>query len=215
MVSASGIFTLDARIILHPQSVADGQLPRTAIRPYPNHYSGDWVTRAGDRLRIRPIRPEDEPKMVVFHKKLSDESVHMRYLGGVSYQQRTAHERLTRVCAIDYDVEMALVAECVDDGGRQGEIVGVGRVIRDIDANSGEFALIVADHFQGRGLGAELLRRLIHIGNLERLERIEGWIAPSNRTMQGLSRKLGFNLQFDQSEELVHATLSLRSSETG
>jgi acetyltransferase len=207
------ICALDARIILHPPSVTDEQLPRSAIRPYPDRYSGEWVTRAGDRLRIRPIRPEDEPKMVVFHAQLSEHSVQMRYLAGVPYLQRTAHERLTHVCAIDYDLEMALVAECLEDGNRKGEIIGVGRLIRDIEANSGEFALIVTDKFQRRGVGAELLRRLINVGREEMLDTIQGWIAPSNVAMQSLSRKLGFEVRFNQAEELVQATLSLRPAQ--
>jgi acetyltransferase len=148
--------------------------------------------------------------MVVFHQKLSDRSVHMRYLAGLSYQQRTAHERLTRVCAIDYDLEMALVAEVLDEGARCGEIVGVGRLVRDTDANSGEFALTVTDDFQRRGVGAELLQRLIHVGREEKLDRIEGWIAPSNVAMQNLSRKLGFDVRFNRFEELAQATLLLR-----
>jgi acetyltransferase len=212
-VSGDEIRALDARIILHPSTVADEQLPRSAIRPYPDRYSGTWATRAGDLLCIRPIRPEDEPKMVAFHRTLSDQTVYMRYLAGVSYQQRTAHERLTRVCAIDYELEMALVAECLNKDGRGAEIVGVGRLIRNSDATSGEFALVVTDAFQHRGLGAELLRRLIEIGREEKLERIEGWIAPSNIAMQSLSRKLGFDVRLDRSEELVHATLALRRVE--
>ena len=58
--------------------------------------------------------------MVIFHGRLSEESVHMRYLAGVSYQQRIAHERLTHVCAIDYDLEMALVAESLEKDNETG-----------------------------------------------------------------------------------------------
>ena len=209
------ICALDARIILHPASVPDEKLPHSAIRPYPNQYSEEWVTRMGDRLLIRPIRPEDEPKIVVFHGKLSEQSVHMRYLAGVSYQRRIAHERLTRVCAIDYDREMALVAERLEKDNRRGDIVGVGRLIRDIESNSGEFALLVADDFQGRGLGAELLRRIIEVGRDEKLRMIQGWIAPSNTAMTNLSRELGFDVRFNPAEELVEATLLLDPTPAG
>lgn len=210
LVSDDEICALDARIILHPPSITDKQLPRSAIRPYPEKYSEEWITRAGDHLRIRPIRPEDEPKMVVFHRTLSDRSVHMRYFAGISYQQRTAHERLTRVCAIDYDLEMALVAEAMDDGDRYGEIVGVGRLVRNLEVNDSEFALIVSDEYQRRGVGAELLRRLVQIARDERLEAVKGWIVPSNSAMQNLTRKLGFDVRFNTSEQLVLATLSLK-----
>lgn len=209
LVSETEICALDARMILHPSSVQAEQLPRSAIRPYPNQYSGEWITLAGDRLRIRPIRPEDEPQMVAFHGALSDRSVQMRYLGSISYQHRIGHERLTRVCAIDYDLEMALVAEAMD-GGARGEIVGVGRLVRDMEANSGEFALIITDAFQRRGLGAELLKRLVQVGRDEQLDAIEGWIATSNAAMRELSSKLGFNVQFDPAEGLLLARLSLK-----
>jgi len=145
--------------------------------------------------------------MVAFHAKLSADSVHMRYLGSISYKQRTAHERLSRACAIDYNLEMALVAELLEGDGH-GEIIGVGRLVRETESNSGEFALVVADDFQRRGLGAEFLSRLIQVARDEKLEMIEGWIDPSNMAMQAISRKLGFENQFSQREELVHATLS-------
>ena len=119
------------------------------------------------------------------------------------------------MCAIDYDLEMALVAERLEKDDGRGEIVGVGRLIRDTETNSGEFALIVSDNFQRRGLGAELLRRLIEIGREERLDTIQGWIAPSNVAMQNLSRKLGFDVRFNRAEELIEATLSVARSTTG
>jgi acetyltransferase len=209
LASGNEVLALDARIILHPASVPDEQLPRTAIRPYPDQYASEWVSDTGDRLFIRPIRPEDEPKMIAFHGTLSDRSVYMRYFAGLSYQQRTAHDRLTRVCAIDYDLEMALIAELQHDITGRGNIVGVGRLVRNLSANSGEFALVVADHFQGKGLGAELLRRLVQVGRDEQLDVIEGWIAPSNTAMQSLSRKLGFDVSFNAAEELAQARLTL------
>ena len=65
----------------------------------------------GKEVVIRPIRPEDEPMMIEFHKKLSERSVYLRYFQPLKLTQRTAHERLTRICFIDYNREMALVAE--------------------------------------------------------------------------------------------------------
>ena len=94
--------------------------------PYPNQYSEEFRTRTGDHLLIRPIRAEDEPKMVAFHRKLSDRSVSFRYLAGLSYHHRTAHHRLIRLCAIDYDLDMALVAELIDTGGAAVEIFWAG-----------------------------------------------------------------------------------------
>ena len=153
--------------------------------------------------------------MVAFHATLSERSVYMRYFAGISYQQRTAHDRLTRVCAIDYEVEMALVAEMIEDGDRQGDLVGVGRLVRNLKTNTGEFALVISDNFQRRGLGAELLQQLIQVGRDEKLDAIEGWIAPLNHGMQSLSRKLGFTVSFSRDEELAYAILPLDYSQNG
>ena len=89
---------LDARIILHDADVRESDLPPLAIRPYPVQFVTAWKLRDGTPVTIRPIRPEDEPLMVAFHKTLSEESVHFRYFGSVKLEQRVAHERLTRIC---------------------------------------------------------------------------------------------------------------------
>jgi acetyltransferase len=110
MVSVAQMLALDARIVLHDQSVSKESLPRLAIRPYPQQYSSAWKLRSGAAIIIRPIRPEDEPLMVKFHGTLSKETVFFRYFAQQKLELRVAHERLTRICFIDYDREMALVA---------------------------------------------------------------------------------------------------------
>ena len=103
VVSAAQMIALDARIILHDQSLPNEDLPRLAIRPYPQQYSSPWKLRNGASIIIRLIRPEDEPLMVKFHGTLSDETVFFRYFGQQKLELRIAHERLTRICFIDYD----------------------------------------------------------------------------------------------------------------
>ena len=147
--------------------------------------------------------------MVAFHGMLSEDSVRQRYLAGLSYDRRIAHDRLTRVCAIDYDTEMALVAEMLLESGEPGDIAGVGRLVREIDSNTAEFALIVADRFQRQELGRTLLNELISVGRAEKLSEIHAWISPLNVGMQNLSRKLGFDVSLDTAEGLVRARLSL------
>lgn len=208
LISEHGICAVDARIILHEASLADDELPRPPIRPYPLQYSGEWVTRKAERVRIRPIRPEDEPKMIDFHATLSDQTVHMRYFGGLSLEHRTTHSRLTRVCGFDYDSEIALVAERADPG-QPSSIVGVGRLVKNRGSKLCEFAILISDDFQGRGLGTELLRRVVHIGRNEKMAQIEGWILPSNMAMQRVCRSLGFELHMDHSEGVVRAVLDL------
>jgi acetyltransferase len=189
--------------------VAEADLPRPAIRPYPSRYVGAWTLKDGTPVTIRPIRPEDEPLMVKFHQTLSERSVQLRYFHALQLSQRVAHERLTRICFNDYDREMALVAEHRDAASGEREIAAVSRLIKLHDAPEAECALLVNDRFQGRGLGLELLRRLIQVGREEKLRRITADIMPDNHVMQALCKKLGFRMKYQVDEQLVAAELML------
>ncbi|HVY69278.1 MAG TPA: bifunctional acetate--CoA ligase family protein/GNAT family N-acetyltransferase, partial [Verrucomicrobiae bacterium] len=184
---------LDARVALHPEAIPDGNLPRPAIRPYPLQYVWDIILRDGVPVTLRPIRAEDEPAMVRFHQSLSERSVYLRYFSPLPLSERADHERLSRLCFTDYDREIALVAEH-DDAAHGREIRGVGRLIRLHGLNEAEFALVVSDAWQRRGLGAELLRRLVQIGRAEGLERITANILPDNREMRKVACKAGFSV---------------------
>ena len=208
LVSPEGMIALDARVLLHTDaSFADRPLP--AIRPYPTKYVQDWESRQGDRLNIRPIRPEDEPLMVLFHQNLSEESVYLRYAHMVKLNKRIAHERLTRICFIDYDREMILVADRKTNAknlqNSEHELLAVARLSKLHGTNEAEFALIVGDRYQNQGLGTELLRRLLEIGKEERLDAIVGYILNGNYKMQSLCRKLRFTLQPDGDEGMLKA----------
>jgi acetyltransferase len=194
LVSQQRIVALDARVIIHGLDVPEEALPSPAIRPYPSQYIWQWALRDGTPVVIRPIRPEDEPLIVEFHKRLSEQSVYLRYFYPMALDMRIAHERLTRICFIDYDREMVLVAEWADPADKRA-IIGVGNLIKIHGTNDGEFAAVVADAYQGQGLGTELLRRLIAIGRDERLERVVADVLPENRDMQRVFQKLGFRFK--------------------
>ncbi|MEZ2236277.1 bifunctional acetate--CoA ligase family protein/GNAT family N-acetyltransferase [Microcoleus sp.] len=204
LVSPEGMVALDARVLLH--TTADfAQKPLPAIRPYPTKYVQEWESPKGDRLTIRPIRPEDEPLMVKFHQSLSEESVYLRYAHTVKLKQRIAHERLTRICFIDYDREMLLVADRQVPQTLEHEILAVGRLSKLHGTNEAEFALIVGDGYQHQGLGTEILRRLLEVGKDEQLSAIVGYILTSNYQMQSLCRKLGFEFQPDRETGMLKA----------
>jgi acetyltransferase len=207
LISSEQIIALDARILLHDPSTKQSDLSRSTIRPYPIEYSTDRKV-GGVKVTIRPIRPEDEPLMVEFHRTLSDRSVYLRYFGLVSLQERTLHERLRRVCFIDYDREIALVADLKNRYGKH-EILGVGRLIKEHGMDEAEFAVLISDPWQGKGLGTELLKLLVQIGRKERLRRIIGRISAENATMKQVSEEVGFNLRFDKNEGEWKAELVL------
>jgi acetyltransferase len=195
LVGSQQLIALDARVVLYGPDVAEAALPRPAIRPYPTQYIRPYTLRSGAEVIIRPIRPEDEPLIVAFHSTLSEQSVYLRYFYPMSLEQRIAHERLTRICFIDYDREMVLVAEQSDPDSDQRAIIGVGRLMKMRGTNHAEFATVVSDAYQGQGLGSELLRRLIAIGRDERLERIVADVLPDNRDMQRVFKQLGFRFR--------------------
>jgi acetyltransferase len=104
---------------------------------------------------------------------------------------------------------MALVADYHNPQTEQDEIIGVGRLIKARGANEAEFAILVTDQFQRKGMGTELLRRLIQYGHDEKLQRLTGDILAENQGMQGVCRKLGFRLQYSPEEQLMKAELEL------
>lgn len=192
--AAHTLQALDARIVLHEAEVDLSQVPKPAIRPYPIQYVSDWNLKDGRRVTFRPIGPEDEPLIVQFHRTLSEESVYLRYFHLMKLTQRTAHERLTRICFIDYDRQIALVADHHDPETGHQEILGVGRLSKLHGSNDAEFAMIVTDSAQHLGLGTELLQRLIHIAQQESIDRITAEILLENQAMQHICRKVGFEL---------------------
>ncbi|HIK31753.1 MAG TPA: bifunctional acetate--CoA ligase family protein/GNAT family N-acetyltransferase [Oscillatoriales cyanobacterium M59_W2019_021] len=208
LVSSTQLIALDARVVLHPPETDLDTVPRPAIRPYPLQYVSSWTLSDGTPVTIRPIRPEDEPLIVKFHETLSEESVYLRYFHLMKLQARVAHDRLVRICFIDYDREMALVAEYQDPQTGEMEILGVCRGSKQHGTNEAEFAMLVNDRWQGRGLGTELLKRLLEVGRDENLDRMTADILPENRAMQHVCQKLGFQIQ--RGMEVVKASYEYR-----
>ncbi len=207
--SPDRMIVLDARVIVHDLVIQEDDLPRPAIRPYPSQYVSPWTSSKGERLVIRPIRPEDEPMLVAFHATLSERSVSFRYFHAMKYSTRVAHERLTRICFNDYDRETALVGDFTDPETGERKIVGVGRLTKIRGTDEAEFALLVSDQFQGRGLGTELLGRVVQVGRDEGLARIVGEVLPENVEMLRVCQKLGFHLTRPFDEPVVKAELTL------
>ncbi len=208
LASPEGLVALDARIVLHDAGVADDAAADARDPPLPVQYVGPWTLKNGTEVTIRPIRPEDEPLMARFHQTVSERSVYFRYLHLIGLSQRIAHERLTRVCFIDYAREMALVAEQRDAAGPP-VILAVGRLMKLRGTNEAEFAMLVADAFQRQGLGLELLRRLVQIGRDRKLARIVASIDVDNRDMRLVSERIGFTVSYDEHEHLMKARLDL------
>ncbi len=209
LASPERLVALDARIVLHGPEVTEDQLPKLAIRPYPSEYITTFLSKDGSELTLRPIRPEDEPLLVKFHETLSERTVYQRYLQMLHLQQRVAHERLTHICFIDYDRQISLVAERRNPESGEREVLAVGRVQKIQGADYGEFAVVVSDKFQGKGIGRELVRRLLEVAKAEGLAKVHGEILADNFVMQRMCKKLGFSVESAPDEPTVEVEMVL------
>jgi acetyltransferase len=208
LASERALIALDARVVLHPVHISEAELPRTAITPYPVEYVAPWTLHDGTDVLIRPIRPEDEPLLVEFHHTLSEQSVYQRYFHPFPLSERIAHERLTRIAFINYEREMALVAERRDEAYKP-HIIGVGRLIKLRGGKEAEFAILISDEYQHQGLGTELLSRLVAIGRREGVKRIIADILPDNAAMIRVSEQVGFTCRYSAEDGVVKAELVL------
>lgn len=177
IASSSGLIALDARIVLFSKGET---LPKAAIRPYPMEYC--WHEKLDDGLdiAIRPIRPEDEPKVVRYHEWLSPQTVHQRYFHTMDLQERITHERLIEICCNDYDREWALIAES------EGEIIGIARLTKGSDPKKCELKMMILDQYQKRGVGRALLAKLLEVAKKEGISEIWATALESNQAFQRL-----------------------------
>jgi acetyltransferase len=208
LVGSDRLVALDARVVLHDPETPEADLPKPAICPYPLNYVAPWTLKDGTNVVIRPIRPEDEPLVVKFHEPLSEESIYLRYFHLMSFKSRVAHDRLSRICFIDYDREIALVADYKDPETGEHQFLGVARISQLHGVNEAEFAMIISDRCQNQGLGTELLQRLVAIGRDRNFTQLTANILPENTGMQRVCQNVGFQLQH-LSPDTVLAVLTL------
>ncbi len=204
-VSEGNLLALDARIVIDPACLEYyPPYPHLAITPYPTRYITPYNLSDGTVVLLRPIRPEDEPLEYDMLTTLSPETVRGRFFQSI---KNLNHAELTRFCNIDYEREMAFAAERRDGGSRK--IVGVGRLIMDSDMKSGEFAVLVHDDYQNKGLGYKLIDMLIGVAQEKRLEKIYGVVLSDNYRMLSICRKSGFRIE-PMEEGLTQVELLLR-----
>jgi acetyltransferase len=185
LASPQRMLALDARIVLVAADQPEG--PRLAIRPYPNQYTTPFTLRDGTEVTIRAIRPEDEPLIIDLHGRHSERTIRMRFFSLVKTLSR---DSLIRLCHLDYDREMALVAVLRREGGDQ--ILGVSRYYLNPETGAAEFALVVGDAYQRKGLGRHLLERLIAIARERGVKKLVGQVLRENTSMLALIRSLDF-----------------------
>ncbi|HVT62054.1 MAG TPA: GNAT family N-acetyltransferase, partial [Legionellaceae bacterium] len=180
---------VDARIMIKDAEISKIPYGHMAICPYPNHLISTCTLKDGVKVGIRPISPEDVRLEQDFIQQLSSKSKYFRFMGNM---QELSLKKLIRFTQIDYDREMALVATSKEI------IIGIARYSTNPDFQTCEFAIVVADAWQGKGLGYQLMSHLIQIAQERGLKIMSGAIFPSNAGMLTLVKDLGFSIQIDQ-----------------
>jgi acetyltransferase len=194
------VCAVDARVIIHPSSIAAPH--HLVISPYPNQYETRVKTKGGADIFIRPIRPEDAPLLVELFDSLSSRTIYYRFF---SPMKSMSHDMLVRFAQIDYDRDMALVA--IDNTQTDEKMLGVSRLIGDIDGITSEFAVVIADPLQGKGIGTALMERLIVIARERGIKTLTGLVLKENRNMIALGKKLGFIVK--RAEDFSHCELKI------
>ena len=198
-----GVLALDARLRVAPATGAPHA--RLAIRPYPRELEEVSTIDTGRRVRLRPIRPEDESRHRDFFDRLSPEDVRFRFFHLV---RRLPHSEMARYTQIDYDREMAFLALDLTNG-EEGDTLGVVRAVADPDGAEAEFAIIVRSDLKGQGLGRVLLAKMIRYCRERGIGAMVGRVRADNPAMLGLARSVGFGAQSGDGDE-VEVRLRLR-----
>jgi acetyltransferase len=203
LLDERGAIAADARIVVERQRPAE-RYAHMAIHPYPARLVSSWVASDGTHVHLRPIRPEDAAMEQEFVKRLSPESRYFRFMNTL---RELTPVMLMRFTQIDYDREMAFVATAERDG-REVEIA-VCRYVTNPDGETCEFALVVADDWQRRGVGRRMMSALIDAARARGLKALVGHVLAENAPMLGLCAKLGFTVS-DSSEGPTVKQVSLR-----
>jgi acetyltransferase len=200
------VVAVDARIVIEwermMREVAEHH-DNCLIASYPKKYVAPRRLKNKTQVSLRPIKPEDEERFNDFMKSLSVESMRFRFFNII---KEMSHETLTRYCNLDYDREIAVIAELQESNK---PIIGAVRLIVEPGGKSGEFAVLVGDKWQGFGLGSKLMDLLAEMGKDMRVDKIYGYVSANNYKMLQLCKKKGFKVEtFD--EETVKASLFLQ-----
>lgn len=206
LVHSGGAAALDARVVVDKSlSTSDKHsYNHLAIKPYPEEYVKKVLLSDGKEVTFRPIKPEDEPLWTELLASCSKESIYSRFR---YFFQWDSHEVAARYCYIDYDREIAIVAEIIENGVRK--LVGVGRLIADPDHETVEYAILILDTFQNKDLGGILTDYCFEIAKKWGLKKIVAQTTADNKRMIAVFQKRGFDIEMDPMTSLVEVSKPL------
>jgi acetyltransferase len=204
LVDENQAVVLDARIILDPTQNPIYPYSHMAIHPYPYQLVRKWQLPDGTEITIRPIRPEDAKIEKSFVEHLSPQTKYFRFLGAV---QELTQAMLVRFTQIDYDREMAFIAALKN--GLEEKEIAVGRYVTYPDGEACEFAIVVADEWQGKGIGHQIMLDLIRVAASKGLKKMVGDIFSENKGMIAMAQSLGFETKIDSEEPEITGAVKI------
>jgi len=207
LVTPDDVVALDARIMIDRNHVRHSDLSYShlALHPYPEKYVKEVVLPDGTPVILRPIKPEDEPLWLTMIGNCSKESLYSRFRYFFHWQ---SHDVATRYCYVDYDREIAIVAEIEED--QQKKLIGVGRLIADPDHETVEYAILIIDSFQQKELGNTITDFCLDIAAKWNLRQIVAQTTNDNKRMISVFQKRGFEIRFSDDDTTVEVSKSLK-----
>ncbi|MGE4063237.1 MAG: GNAT family N-acetyltransferase [Rhodospirillaceae bacterium] len=202
LVDASGLIAVDARIRVDP-GTPDSRL---IISPYPREFERTLTRSLGPPLHVRPLQPQDTRLVEEFIRRLSPEDRRFRFFAAL---RGLDHALAARLCQLDYDRELALIATLTPAGK---DIVGIARFHADPDNTEAEFAIAVRTDLQKQGIGFALLTYLSELAAARGIQRLWGVVLPDNAQMLGLAKALGMQLTSSSLDNTVRVTRDLTAN---
>lgn len=201
LVTPEGVIALDARIVIdRTVTLKEGEDPyaHLALHPYPEKYVKSTILQDGTEVVLRPIKPEDEPLWLEMLGSCSKESLYSRFRYFFHWQ---SHEVATRYCYIDYDREIAIVAEIIEDGKKK--LIGVGRLIADPDHETVEYAILIPDAWQQKDLGNIITDFCMEVAIGRKFKKIVAQTTTDNKRMISVFQKRGFEIVINNQDSTV------------
>jgi acetyltransferase len=195
IVTPTDVIALDARIVVDEEILGKEvkNYSHLILRPYPESLITTAHLKDGSPVILRPIKPEDEPMWLELLGSCSKESIYHRFRYDFYFD---SHEVATQFCFIDYDREIAIVAEIEEEGRRK--LIGVGRLIADPDVEVMEYAILITDAWQQKELGHILTEYCIEIAKIRNVKTLVAETTRDNKPMISVFKKLNFNIRFNE-----------------
>jgi acetyltransferase len=195
VVTPTDVIALDARIVVDEEIMKKPvkEYSHLILRPYPESLIKTTILKDGTEIILRPIKPEDEPMWLELLASCSKESIYHRFRYDFYYD---SHDIASQYCFIDYDREIAIVAEVEEEGKKK--LIGVGRLIADPDVEVMEYAILITDSWQKKELGLTITSYCMEIAKIRGVKILAAETTKDNKPMISVFRKLNFKIRFNE-----------------